>query len=123
MSKKKITIVVLDIPCSNNKYQGRGGKREQIVEYQDEKTMWAWLVKAAIKDKPVVPFKRAIVKLTYFFPDLRRRDPDNYSGKFLLDPLVSFGIIEDDSFFKIRLILDGQLDRNNPRTLIEVFQL
>lgn len=39
------------------------------------------------------------------FGDNRRRDPDNYSGKMILDGLVKAGIIRDDSFERIDLTL------------------
>src|SRR5690606_40521196 len=44
------------------------------------------------------PFEKAICTLTYHFPDRRRRDPDNFSGKFIMDPLVAEGFLVDDSF-------------------------
>ena len=47
----------------------------------------------------------ASVTLVYCFGDNRRRDPDNYSGKMILDGLVKAGIIRDDSFERIDLTL------------------
>ena len=49
-----------------------------------------------------------------------RRDPDNYSGKMLLDPLVREGILIDDSFDVVTLVLGGKVDKKNPRTEIEI---
>ena len=51
---------------------------------------------------------------------MQRHDPDNYSGKFILDGLREAGIIEDDSFSNIELQLCGSYDKENPRTEIEV---
>lgn len=48
--------------------------------------------------------------LHYFFKDNRRRDPDNYSGKFILDGLVRAGILQDDSFAVIDLELKADKD-------------
>ena len=45
---------------------------------------------------------------------------DNYSGKFILDGLVSAGIIQDDSFQCIDLRLKADYDKKNPRTEVEV---
>ena len=45
---------------------------------------------------------------------------DNYSGKMLLDGLKSAGIIEDDSFNHIELILRCGLDKADPHVEIEV---
>ena len=58
--------------------------------------------------------------ITYFFPTRGRRDPDNYSGKFILDGLVQAGILRDDSFRCIDLRLRGDWDKQSPRTEIEV---
>lgn len=112
-------ITVKAIPPSNNKFIGRNA----IREYQEEKTAWHWLIKAAILKKPQEPYEKAVVKITYFFPDRRRRDPDNFSGKLILDPLVREKIIKDDSFFNIKLELAAEIDRENPRTEIEVLEV
>jgi len=114
-----LKLVIPDIPPSNNKFMGRNARGFHFV-YQEEKQKWEWLVRAAVRQKPKKPFKKAMVRITYFFPDKRRRDPDNYSGKFLLDGIKKAGLIEDDSFSNIRLELHGQHDKENPRTEIEI---
>jgi hypothetical protein len=38
----------------------------------------------------------------------------------LLDPLVREGILIDDSFDVVKLILDGAYDKDNPRTEINI---
>lgn len=113
-----IKLVIPEIPPSNNKFMGRGSKQYQAFTYQKEKQKWAWLVRAAVKKKPIKPIEKAIVNITYYFPDERKRDPDNYSGKFILDGLTKAGIIKDDSFNNIKLVLAGRVDRENPRTEI-----
>jgi Holliday junction resolvase RusA-like endonuclease len=115
-----LKITINDIPPSNNKYIGNS---HNFNEYRKEKERWHWLIKLAISrgiHKPNKPFERAVVKITYYFKDKIRRDPDNYSGKMLLDPLVREGILIDDSFSVITLVLDGKVDKDNPRTEIEV---
>jgi len=112
--------VIPEIPPSNNKFMGRGTRYVQSIQYQEEKQKWAWLIRAALKDKPKKPFEKAEVKIIYYFPTRQRRDPDNYSGKFILDGLTQAGIIKDDSFGNIDLILRGRVDRDNPRTEIYV---
>lgn len=110
-------IVIPEIPPSLNRFAGR----KNVYEYRDEKDRWkamvAWLAKA---QRPEKPYEQATVRITYFFPDSRRRDPDNYAGKMLLDGLTAAGVIADDSFSCIRLVLDGEVDRENPRTEVEV---
>ena len=98
------------------------GNSHNFNEYRREKERWHWLIKAAINNaqKPQKPLQKAVVNITYYFKDKRRRDPDNYSGKMLLDPLVKEGILIDDSFDVVTLVLDGKVDKSNPRTEIEI---
>lgn len=71
--------------------------------------------------KPSVPYVRAVVKISYYFKSKGRRDPDNFSGKMILDPLVREGVLADDSFDNIELVLrKGGVDKLNPRTEIEI---
>lgn len=110
-------IVIPEIPPSLNRYAGR----KNVHEYRREKDLWrdrvAWLAKVI---RPEKPFEQATVRITYFFPDSRRRDPDNYAGKMILDGLTAAGVIADDDFFHIKLEIRGAVDRKNPRTEVEV---
>lgn len=110
-------ITIKDIPPSINEFIGNS---RNFNYYRKEKQKWHWLIKAAIKEKPPKPIDKAIVHIKYYFPDNRRRDPDNYSGKMILDPLVREGIIADDSFKHIRLVLSAYVDKDRPRTEIEI---
>ena len=105
-----------EIPPSNNKFIGRTNK----WEYQEKKKHWAQLINLKCRPKPEKTFDKATVKITYYFRTKIRHDPDNYSGKFILDGLVKAGIIADDSFNNINLILSGKYDKDNPRTEIEI---
>lgn len=111
-----MTYIVPGIPPSNNQYIGR----KNYHEYQRTKKMWAERIALCCRPKPQKPLPRAVVILTYYFPDRRRRDPDNYSGKMILDGLVRAKIIEDDSFEKIDLVLRCDLDTAAPHVEIEV---
>lgn len=112
--------IIQDVPPSNNKYMGGGG-RGRNFQYQKEKKRWARKIKRAVGDnKPDTPYETSIVTLTYYFKTRHRRDPDNYSGKFLLDGLVEAGVIEDDSFNNIDLIIVGKYDKENPRTILSI---
>lgn len=97
-----------EIPPSNNKFIGR----ENRWEYQEIKKQWANLISACCRPRPPKPLERAIVTLEYHFKDKRRRDPDNYSGKMILDGLTAAGIIKDDSFYcidlQLRAVYDGR---------------
>jgi len=109
-------LIVNEIPPSNNQFLGNSNN---FNVYRREKERWYWLIKAAGKP-PQKPIEKAKVTIIYFFPDRKRRDPDNYSGKFILDPLTKEGYIVDDCFGRVELRLIGAYDKNNPRTEIEI---
>ena len=112
-------IIINEIPPSDNKFKGR----QNVWEYRTEKERWLEVIwYACVGKRPSKPFKKATVTITYFFPTRGRRDPDNYSGKFILDGLVAAGIIQDDSFQCIDLRLKADYDKKNPRTDVEVIE-
>lgn len=110
----KFTIPL--IPPSDNKFKGR----QNHWEYRELKKEWLDIVMTICRPRPKEPFKKAVVTITYFFPTKARHDPDNYSGKFILDGLVKGGILEDDSFNNIKLHLEGDYSKDNPRTEVEI---
>jgi crossover junction endodeoxyribonuclease RusA len=105
------------LPPSNNQFIGR----ENRWEYQKLKKHWAHLIFFTCIPRPTNPLYDVTVSITYFFPDRRRRDPDNYSGKMILDGLVRAGILKDDSFNCIRLLLAAECDKTNPRTELHIY--
>lgn len=115
-----MVITVSEIPPSNNQFIGNS---KNFNEYRREKERWHWLIKAAIKERPEEPIEKAEVHITYYFKDRRRRDPDNYSGKMILDPLVREGILKDDSFDVVTLKLSAAVDKDRPRTEIEIKEM
>ena len=105
------------IPPSLNHFAGR----ENAWEYRSLKQQWTRDVCLLTKgNRPPSPLGRARVTLTYFFPDRRRRDPDNYAGKLILDGLKAAGVIADDSFDVIDLVLRGEYDKAFRRVEVEV---
>ena len=111
---QELKYIIPEIPPSNNKFIGRNMR----WDYQDAKKAWADKIFFLCRPRPAEPIKKAVVAITYYFKDNRRRDPDNYSGKFILDGLVRSRIIEDDCFSCIDLKLVGNVDKDNPRTEI-----
>ena len=103
-----------EIPPSNNKYIGR----EARWAYQAEKKRWAQLAAVYCRPRPEEPLRGVTVRLCYHFRDRRRRDPDNFSGKMLLDGLVRCGVLADDSFQCIRLILSARF--GEPKAYTEI---
>lgn len=108
--------IIDEIPPSNNKFKGR----QNHWEYRTLKKQWEQLVFFTCRPIPKEPLTDVIVKITYYFPDKRRRDPDNFNGVFLLDGLVKAGILKDDSFECITLSLEGKYDKKFPHTEIEI---
>ena len=111
--------IIPEIPPSNNKFIGRNAR----WEYQKIKKYWEELIFYTCRPRPDKPFKKVVVTLTYYFPDNRKRDCDNFSGKFILDGLTKAGIIEDDSFQNIELVLAANFKCKTPRTEIEVIKI
>ena len=113
-----LTYTIPEIPPSNNKFIGRTNR----WEYQDVKKQWAKLIQFMCCPKPPEPLTNVTVKITYYFKDRIRRDPDNYSGKMILDGLVRAGILKDDSFNCINLVLSASVDKKRPRTEITIYE-
>ncbi len=112
-------INVPGVPPSLNEFVGR----ENCWEYRSQKRKWTaavqWAIKAA-KDKPEKTYPFAFVTITYFFPNRNRHDADNYAGKFLLDGLTRGGLIIDDDLKHIAVTIQGDYDKEHPRTEIKV---
>ena len=117
-----IHLALKGVPPSLNRFVGR----ENAKEYRAEKEQWTnavlWTIKA-LRCAPPKPFDRAKVAIRYYFPDNRRRDPDNYGGKLLLDGLTRGGVIADDSFAHVSLSVSGEVDRERPRTEITIEEM
>ncbi len=111
--------IINDIPPSNNQFIGRTNR----YEYQGVKKQWAAMIRYCCNPKPREPMHKCRVHLHYEFADRRRRDPDNYSGKMILDGLVRSGIISDDSFGCIDLVLSASFGKLEKRTIITVEEL
>lgn len=104
------------LPESHNRYIGRTNFRE----YQASKRQWEGLIRSFCRPVPSEPLSRARVTLLYCFADRRRRDPDNYSGKMILDGLVRAGVLLDDSFQNIELSLAALFGCAERKTVIVV---
>lgn len=112
-----ITICIPDTPPSNNEFLGKNKR----FQYATAKQHWEKMVYAYGRNlKPDKPYHHATVHIHYTFPDKRRRDPDNYSGKMLLDPLTKLGIIRDDNFGAIRLELSAESEKGKRETKIMI---
>ena len=73
--------------------------------------------------KATIP-EKARVTITCYFPTKRRRDPQNYLSKSMIDGLVNNGFLKDDdqkhcSIEPVKLLVD----KEDPRTVIEVEEI
>ncbi len=112
-------IIVNEIPPSDNTYKGRNN----VWAYRKDKERWTellYILTLYAKPHDYITPEKAKVTVTYFFKTKARHDPDNYSGKFMLDGIVKAGVIKDDSFDCIELVLRGSYDKDNPRTEVEI---
>lgn len=107
-----VRYVIPAIPPSENAFKGR----QNHWEYRSLKKEWEQMV--AVYCRPRQHFDKCKLTFRYYFPTRVRHDPNNYSGQFLTDGLVKAGIITDDDFGHITLILEGDYDKDNPRTEI-----
>lgn len=65
-------------------------------------------------------YERPQVRVVYYFRTKRRRDPDNYAPKFILDALRYSGIIVEDNSEVLELLpVEFAVDAAMPR--VEVF--
>ena len=116
MPRKATVIVVPGIPPSLNDWMNwHHFARSQGKRQWKEKVMLVCLQDRA---KPIAPPVK--VTLTYFFDSHRRRDYDNYSGKFILDGLVP-RVLPDDSSEVIRsLLIRFDHDPKEPRVEVMI---
>ena len=119
MIGQQIRLAFVGVPPSMNQFNGRKLKNVQV--YRAVKADWTdrvtWQARAR---RPKRPFERAEVLIEYQFQDNRRRDPDNYSGKFILDGLTKGGIIRDDSFQHISLTVRAKPTPGPAETTITI---
>lgn len=115
----KLKIIIDDFPPSNNVFVGN---QRSYRYYGKEKKKWEKMVLSSLPRKlPKKPLEKVKVNIHYIFPDKRRRDLDNFSGKFLLDPLVHKKIIKDDCYqILTNLNLSAEHIPKIRKTIIEV---
>ena len=81
----------------------RGAKSKRWTKYTELKREYEGLIVAAIQLAKIKPVKRAYFMFT-FIEENKKRDPDNVAAgarKFILDALVSAGILENDGWKQV----------------------
>ncbi len=73
------------------------------------------------------PISKCVIQYTFYPPDNRRRDPDNYvrAAKHYLDGMVIAGLLLDDSNKVLQNASGcfGPADRANPRTEVNIMEV
>ena len=110
-----IRLVIGDIPPSLNVYTRMHWRKRSALQKR-----WNTLVWAACQGREIRTFDRAKVTIIYYFRTSIRHDPDNYSGKVILDGLRKAGVLTDDSFSNVTIHPVAAYDPAHPRTEIEV---
>lgn len=120
-----IILKIGNLPQSFNevvKFTGWQREEYQNEWYKEVKAAWAvWRNEHALPKN--LPFQKAKVIFTFFFPDKRTRDHINMAGgaKYALDALVYFKIIQSDQWYPKRFVDDfytAAYDKLQPRTEI-----
>jgi len=97
-------------------------KREAFVTAKQ--LAWATALEAVMRIPGWRPISSCVVQYTFYGPDHRLRDPDNYAAacKPYLDGLVAAGLLLDDSNRVIKNSSGrfGQPDDKGPRTEVEI---
>lgn len=116
--KSRKPAISKPIPPSMNEFMVMG-RAQRNSEKQRWKEFVSWLV--ADLGLSNTQINRCRVELMYYFHDKRKRDYDNYSGKFVFDGLTASGLLVDDSYFVIEsLTIRAEVDRSNPRLVIKL---
>jgi len=89
-----------DIILAKGQYYGKGNKR--FEKYQAMKREYESLIISFVQLNNIKPVKRAHFKFIWVEKD-KRRDPDNIAAarKFILDALVTCGVLSGDGWKQI----------------------
>jgi len=101
MEPKKILLEGY-FPVSLNKYMRTHFFNRKKHKDQADRYLQEWWVKLSPAERStwnnLIPIKKLeYAKITYKFPDRRKRDFDNFSGKVIFDSLRQGNILIDDS--------------------------
>jgi crossover junction endodeoxyribonuclease RusA len=120
---RRFTVIIPGIPPTLNEYR-RQHPMQQYREKQDwqVRTMGAFWDAYGATVKPTA-MEKARVTATFHYPDRRRRDPDGAAAslKGVLDGLVAVGLLADDDFDHVELVVRrGEPDKARPRVEVLV---
>jgi crossover junction endodeoxyribonuclease RusA len=126
MSARTLRLVLPGIPPALNEYRRMHhmAQYQSKQEWQEKACVAAWCsVGTPVSRSWGPPAERARITVTFVYPDRRRRDPDNAAAglKGILDGLVEAGIVKDDDFDHVELVVRrGEPDKASPRVEVLV---
>jgi len=110
-------IVMRGTPPSLNEFLGSSNP----WKYRQAKNEWTqrayWLSRSAYHGEPM---EKATVHITYYFANGNRHDADNYCGKLFMDGFTKAKVWRDDDLKHITVVIDGAVDKKNPRVEVEI---
>ena len=112
---RRATFRVDAIPLSLNEWSRR--RPAYIARLKADYATEVWAAVLAARQHGTWDgqrFHQAECVVRYHFPDGQRRDPDNYTPKFLLDALVAAGVLTDDDFTHLDLRIQRGADARPP---------
>lgn len=122
------------VPLYAPKFQVHPGlfyslNRAEPSTYQQVRSLWFTCIWESIRENGeklsgLKTFGQALVWITVYFPDDRARDVDNFNftAKFIIDALVAARVLEGDDHSRVAVVLEGAVDRENPRTEIIIME-
>jgi Holliday junction resolvase RusA-like endonuclease len=116
VSPGRIWISIPELPPTLNEWsrQHWSVRSSEVARLSSDLTMLRLKYKIPITARPRV-------QVVYYFSMKRRRDPDGYTPKFLLDGLRYAGIISDDNADVLQLPQpEFRIDHEKPRTEIYI---
>lgn len=112
-------MIVLPLPPSVNGLYGGGSGQRRFKSAKYNK----WIVDCLflLTRDDYLLLDRVELTYTYYFPDKRSRDCENYV-KAVSDFLVNQQVIKDDDCFHVPklTIIFGGIDKGNPRVEIQI---
>ena len=106
-----ITLTIPEIHPSLNEW----ARRWHPFRIAREKRRWQQMIALLCSGKKMLAVP-AIVTVTHFFPNRRKRDFDNYTPKFILDGIKGVLLPDDNAEWIVELSTRFSHDPENPRT-------
>lgn len=89
-------------------YPSRTKNCKHATTYQDIRSIWHVAIFEALQETPPLPMTKKALVLLVYRRRAKRFDPPNLDTKIILDTLVDFGMLFDDSQNHLTLVMAGK---------------